>query len=246
MNLVVRFDGWVLEQIAREFAKHVPGAKVVEHPEPGTNVYFPYYLFREPTGCDIAVFTHREDPARGELAAAKAAKFDEVAERADWCIAMSKATAALLPPDKTTVIEPPPHPRFHQRLVLGVAGIEQPFGRKRTDWLNRLAQDTGAQVVMTNGGIPAEDMPEFYRRIHYLLVVSENEGGPMSVPEAIASGTPVIAPDVGWCWEYPVLRYSGYDELVKIVKRLMPPTDAWAKAGAELQRVRHDLLVRAA
>ncbi len=58
-------------------------------------------------------------------------------------------------------------------------------------------------------GVQASSLPEdnpksylfFYNLIDYLLVPSLWEGGPLAVPEALASGLPIIAADVGWVSE---------------------------------------------
>jgi hypothetical protein len=45
--------------------------------------------------------------------------------------------------------------------------------------------------------VPHEEMPEYYRSIDALVCVSENEGTPNPVLEAMACGVPVISTDVG-------------------------------------------------
>ena len=53
-------------------------------------------------------------------------------------------------------------------------------------------------------------------------------------------GVPVIAPNVGWCWEYPVIRYSNKRELFKIIKTLcsfVNVEEVWAKSSQELLKI---------
>lgn len=243
INFVVTLDGWVLEKLARNFAdgcralgeEVVVGDAVVPN---ATNVYFPYYLMKGKTQRDVALFTHREIE-RCEASRAKARDFDTVAEFCDVAWAMSDRTRQELVVrgrlDAIT-IEPPADPVFYQEnLVLGVCGIEQPFNRKRLDMVERLQAIPGVKVRFTGGQIPQERMPDWFSGISYLVVLSENEGGPMGVKEAIAMGKPVIAPDVGWCWDYPCIEYIGVDHLERIVRQLAPkPGPDWTSACQKL------------
>ena len=79
----------------------------------------------------------------------------------------------------------------------------------------------GIEIRFTGGTLQIEQLPDFYRSIDYLLVLSENEWGPLPVLEALAMGKPVIAPDVGWCWDYPVIRYAGIEAFSYILKGLV-------------------------
>lgn len=45
--------------------------------------------------------------------------------------------------------------------------------------------------------LPYRLFPEIYRTIDFLLMVSTFEGGPANLPEAVASGTPILATPVG-------------------------------------------------
>jgi hypothetical protein len=38
---------------------------------------------------------------------------------------------------------------------------------------------------------------------------------------------PIIAPDVGWCWEYPVVKYGSTPELIEILNKLSFKDDSW-------------------
>ena len=83
-----------------------------------------------------------------------------------------------------------------------------------------------------------ENRRDFYSKIDYLVVTSREEGGPMVVPEALAHGVPVIAPNVGWCWEFPsVIRYeAGAEGLLTILKAVtsVPTWPAWVQSHREL------------
>lgn len=238
INLVANIDGWILQRLATSFHEMIPDSKhsVIPDLNADANVYFPYYLMKEKTKRDIALFTHLEDETRGPGAKRKADCFREVAEQTDLCWAMSNATAKHLPPEKTFVLEPPPDKLFmRNKIRLGFCGIEQPFGRKRFDWIEAVSKIRGIEVVFTNGSLPFNLMPKFFRDIDYLVIAAENEGGPMPVKEAIASGTTVIAPDVGWAWEYPVLRYSSLPELIQLIERLRILPIEWDIAARTLE-----------
>jgi hypothetical protein len=221
--------------MARNFAEYVPYATVSHRPDPEScNVYFPYYLY-QPTARDICLFTHREDEKQDVNAAMKAGWFDKTAEAADHCWAMSEHTAKFLPPEKTTVIKPPPDPVFMgRRLVLGFSGIPQPFGRKNFEWIDELQKIPGVMCRWTMGKLEQKAMPDFYHGIDYLVIVSNNEGGPMPVVEALACGTPVIAPNVGWAWDYPVLHYEDFYDLTRIIEGMLFPLSQWTTAGQSL------------
>jgi len=186
----------------------------------GTNIYVPYYLLQHKSPRDIALFTHYDNVEH----------WDRAAELADVCWAMSANTAKHLPAEKTVVVPIPPDPQFHRKIVFGVSGRDYAgcgTNRKRTDWIDRLRKIPGIEIRFTNGELSWTDMPAWYRGIDYLLVLADNEGGPMGVVEAVASGTPVIAPNVGLAWDYPVIRYNDFDDLAGIIRRLSPRTDAW-------------------
>ena len=46
--------------------------------------------------------------------------------------------------------------------------------------------------------VPFEEMPDFYQKIDVLLLPSNSEGCSNTINEAMASGIPVITPEIGW------------------------------------------------
>jgi glycosyltransferase involved in cell wall biosynthesis len=83
-----------------------------------------------------------------------------------------------------------------------------------------------------------EDRAAFLDSIDYLVVTSTEEGGPMPVIEALARHVPVIAPRVGWCWEFPVIRYEvGNWASLRGVLRGLSRVPSW-----KTWRERHDAL----
>ena len=96
------------------------------------------------------------------------------------------------------------------------------------------------EFKITNGKIPFDELPDFYSKIDYLLILSKNEGGPIPVLEAISMGKPVIAPDVGWCWDHPVIKYNNIEELKNIIKTLSSYTNTdkpWSDSSNELMEI---------
>jgi len=215
--------GWVLRRISENLNRHLPDSYITNWNPDGKsdiNIYENYALFRKKTDkIDIGWFTHRETDGR----------FEDIAKRVDHCMAVSKKTALLLPSDKTTVIEPCIDSQFYkEKIVFGCVGKHQAYGRKRFHLISELDKlNDRIEIRFTEGKVPFKKLPEFYQEIDYLLVLSTNEGGPLPVAEAIAMGKPVIAPDVGWCWDFPVIRYNTVEELKDIINRLVIPEDCW-------------------
>lgn len=224
-------EDWILRRIARSFQKNIPGSTLSEIPSysADANVYVNAQLFAHHTACDIGFFTHREKDGN------EAGRFDKLASEMDGCIAMCDRTAALLPKEKTTVIQVGPDGCFRKdNLVLGVVGREYSSGRKRYDWIADLRAIPGVEVRFTNGKIPWRKMPSFYRNIDYLLVLSDNEGGPIPVLEALRMGVPVISSDVGFVPNFTTFRYDSKDELIDLVKKLIISPSIWKTASVQL------------
>lgn len=246
IGLVYDNDGWILERVAAGLEKDPifhEGFNAHDN-QTAVGIYLPYYLLagdpQPPRGKrTVALFTHREKGLT-EYAERKRQWWDRAAGIADLCWAMSEQSAETLPSSKTFVLEIPPAEEFalRRRLRLGVIGHDQPGNRKRTDLIDVIGDIPGVEVYFTNGRVPQRDMPDLYREMDYILVLGQAEGGPMCVKEAIEMGRPVIAPDVGWCWDYPVVRYSGDQELLGIIQKLAPssPESRWAEFRRELKR----------
>ena len=237
IGLIYHEDNWIIQRVGDAlctfpgFTRDLRDAKV--------RVYLPYYLQPEDKSprCELTVslFTHREKAPGSE---AKQAKFDEAAETADLCWAMSRKTAADLPADKTFVLPIPADGQFGRTFIdIGIVGHDQPFDRKGVDaTLTLLSTIPGVRLLYTNGRLPWDQVPGFYSKLDYVLVTGNVEGGPMCVPEAIAMGKPVIAPDVGWAWDWPVIRYGSRMELYNIVEKLAPSTNRWGEFASRLKR----------
>lgn len=235
---VVKHSGWIIGRIADAICCERTTVSRSPDPAADVNLYVHYRAMREPVPgtLNVAWFTHLEEEGK------KRREFFDVAERADWCLAMSEGTARHLPPEKTSVWAGAPDRDFVKPTIrLGVA--VKPGPRKGLEKLDAIRSIEGVEIVETGGAMPLADLPAFFRSIDYLLVTSDLEGGPYSVLEAIASGKPVIAPDVGFCWDWPVIRYDGTTEgLASIVRKLRFPLDPWAAASRELEAILRGVL----
>jgi len=230
---------WSLRMDAENLAREIPGAVVgiVPDPRADVNMFVNYALYQPVRTVTTAMFTHRE--RSGPLGA----RFDVVAMAVDWCFAMNRHTLALLPKGKSSIMWVWPDPRYHKgKLILGVCGRAYKSGRKRLGWVDDLQAIPGVEIRTTGGKIAAADMPAYYDDLDYLVVIADNEGGPKPVVEALARGCPVIAPDVGYSWDFPVLRYGTKDELLAIVRGLVIPRDGWKRTARHIMDVHRKLL----
>lgn len=230
---------WSLRMDAENLARETPGAVVGTSPDPLADVnMFVNYALHEPVNTiTTAMFTHKEREGHFKL------KFDLVKHRVDWCFAMNRHTLAMLPVEKSSIMMVWPDPRYYRnKLILGVCGRAYGSGRKRMGWVDDLRAIPGVEVRTTGGEVPAADMPAYYDGLDYLVVIADNEGGPKPVVEALARGCPVIAPDVGYCWNFPVLRYRTKEELLGIVRKLIVPSDSWKKTAAHVAEIHKRLL----
>lgn len=216
---------WILRPLCECLSRNIAGSTVSTEPDEHSdwNIFFNYALWTPTASKTAAWFTHKE--AEGQLRD----MFDRVAERVHLAVCPSWNTYTLLPAYKSIVLPTyPTHERFYKDLVLGICGRKYSSGRKRMHWADEIDELEYVKVLITGGKLSAEELPSFYDSIDYLLVTSNNEGGPQPVLEALARGVPVIAPDVGFCWEYPVLKYDGTKQgLLKLIRRLVIPRDGW-------------------
>lgn len=229
---------WVIRKLALSLSECLPMSTVSTRidPQAQVNIFMPYYYYFFMLGDNycptpsISFFTHMEDDTR--------AMFLECAERSSWCITMCDKTAALLPQGKTSVVRFYPDKQFYkEKITIGLVGKYCPSGRKNYELLQDLAID-GIEFKFTMGKLSYEDMPKFYKQIDYLLVTSTNEGGPMPVMEALAMGKPVITPDVGFAWDYPVIKYDGSrEDLIRVLQGLVIPKDGWQQAANQVMTI---------
>jgi len=244
LNIVTETENqcWSLRRDAENLATYTKGAVINTVPDPNAdiNMFINYALYEPVDTITTAMFTHQEfeDPLKS--------RFDSVAEKVDWCFAMCPNTLSYLPQWKSSIMWVWPSPQFYREepLVLGISGRGYKSGRKRMHWEDEIASIPGITVKTTGGKLRWEEMPSYYDSLDYLVVVSENEGGPKPVVEALARGVPVIAPDVGYSWEFPVIRYDGTKSgLLSLLSSLVIPKNGWEHTAKHVYKV-HERLLR--
>jgi glycosyltransferase involved in cell wall biosynthesis len=139
---------------------------------------------------------------------------------------------------------------------LGTKGSDRDRGRKGTDTLLEVIRRSAAQLpdlhvvlggpgweseleslrslgvsVSATGYIPKPDLPLLYSALDVYLMTSRVEGGPCTVFEAMACGTPVVATRVGAVPDLIVDGVNGYSAEVDDV-------DALVAAVVQLDRER--------
>ncbi len=208
--------GWVLETLAREIEKRLDYVTVsrVADPKAPIQYYLTYNAFKKRVSpIECAWFTHIEE--RDEQ---KVKKFFDVAHSVDFSICHAKRYADALGKNgvpNTHVVPPGVDSEFFTpRLKIGIAGRTYETGRKGEALLEAVKDLPGVEWHFSGEGwngrrdrLPQADMADFYRAMDYILVPSFYEGGPMCVPEALACGIPVIAPDIGWVSDFPHIEY---------------------------------------
>lgn len=254
INIIVK-RGWILERMAEELRAGLPGVTIncgrterAVDPAAGVNYYMPAKdaLKFEPPAPALAVGLFTHGPVLPEILALLSA-----------CTSMNRKVAGelrRLGMDDVTVIRPGTEaPR--RPPVFGVVGRPYNSGRKGERLVERaveagfrFAACTSREKIRATSGTKwpcpvthvTEQREDFYATIDYLVVPALEEGGPIPVLEALARHVPVIAPDVGWCWEFPVIRYErgSWDSLRAVLEGLSrPPTwSDWTEQHRSLFR----------
>lgn len=258
VHITTSDSGWILEKLAVEITKRLDYVTYSTDPDPSAEIqYYMTYGCRKTRASpiELALFTHREH----DLAAAE--RFDQAAQDVDVAISMSNTTDEILKNlgiSESICISPGVELDLFKPLVrIGVVGRTYHTGRKGEALVRAVMDMPGIEWHFTGEGWPGpaqnideERMPDFYRSMDYILVPAVNEGGPMSVLESLACGTPVIASDVGWVREYPHIAFEKGDAkslrtvLTSLVESKMSLANTIGKMTWDNWATQHDTLFR--
>ena len=231
---------WILRRAAEEIHERFPETTINEYPRAFT--YFINYALYKPTlGVLIGHFTHLEEsgPWR-EVFLRTIREFHYYTVTCEITREILIAQGAM----RNRIFKIPYgcDERLRKTPVFGVVGRTYPSGRKGEGLVRKMVE-RGYDVRAWGKGWPVqegnredewESLPAFYDTIDYLVVTSLNEGGPVPVIDAIAAGVPVIAPKVGFCWEFPVIEYhrGSWESLHKVIEKLSNPP-SWQQWSAQ-------------
>lgn len=258
VNIVVADRGWILERLARAISERFDYVTVSDNAI--KNCHLQYYLnysswTRRVSPVEVAYFTHVESDDGAQR------KFFEVAKQVDYCVCHSEIYEKQLRDrgiDNVVTISPGIDLDLFKPIVkIGVVGRTYATGRKGEALVEAMLDIDGLEWHFTGHGwprpardVPPEAMPAFYNEMDYILVPSLYEGGPMAVAEAVACGTPVIAPPIGWVGAFPHREYKTGDpaDLRRVLEEVVaerytdrPPLAlrswaGWAEAHDQLFR----------
>lgn len=212
--------GWILERMTQALAQRLPYVTTSNRTDPRAAIQY-YLNYTEHLGrvspIELASFTHVD-----ELMPDMKARYFQVAREVDVAVCMAERYAAELRAlglREVHVIRPGVDlARFSPRVKIGVVGRTYACGRKGEALVAEVLDTPGIEWHFTGSGWPLAsralteaEMPAFYREMDYILVPSLYEGGPMCVIEALACGTRVIAPPVGWVTDFPHIEFRTGD-----------------------------------
>lgn len=211
---------WILARITQALVERLDYVTTSRAPDPTAPIqYYLNYNERDErvSPLEFGFFTHvdEDDPFYKK-------RFFDVAAEIDIAISMSERYSAVLREAGVAnvhLVTPGVDlALFVPRVKIGVVGRTYPDGRKGEALVREVLDAPGVEWHFTGSGWPLPSrrladaaMPAFYREMDYILVPSKYEAGPMCVLEALACGTPVIAPPIGWVNEYPHIPYRTGD-----------------------------------
>lgn len=240
INIICHQDGWILNKMGCILNEALSNSNLIypneyiKFEQQGLidqkntiNYYMNYSLYRRRSNAlDAAWFTHIEVDQRNERIKNL---FIETASIVDLAIFQAPMYMELCQKitKSSCVIIPGVDDIYSCRLRLGISGRNYDYTtRKNPELLAFLMQIPWLKIEFTGGEMSDLDLPEFYQRQDFVLVLSKVEGGPMSVLEALAMGKEVIFPrGVGFGELFNEgLHYFELDNpesLIYLLKRLM-------------------------
>ncbi|WP_270938250.1 glycosyltransferase, partial [Falsiroseomonas oryzae] len=258
VNIVTSDRGWVLERLAREIATRLPYVTFGEGPDRTAAIqYYMTYSCRRRrlSPVEVAYFAHLEPEGDARD------RFFAVAREVQHCVCHARLYEAVLREAGIAAVTTIPPgvdlETFRPKLRIGVVGRTYHTGRKGEHLVEQVMDIPEIEWFFTGEGWPGpalrlrpEELPDFYRGLDYVLVPALYEGGPMCVVEALACGTAVIAPPVGWVPDFPHVEFQAGDaadlrrvllELVEKKRALRASVldrgwDAWAEGHDRLFR----------
>ena len=231
-NLVIHDRNWVMEKIATHVQKYLPNSKLSEKTDldADINFYFNWHGMKQKTNFDVCFFTHIEKGAENY--------WNMVGRNCDVAVTMCQKYFVTVPQDKAVLFKIPPFENFlpQKPIKILICGRAYNSGRKNFEAARALKGMPNVELTFTEGKLSESSLKKAYEDTDYVLVTSKIEGGPMCVVEALAMNKPVIAPDVGWCWEFPVIRYQNEEHLKNIIENISFPNTIWKDTVSKLNR----------
>lgn len=235
VNIISGNKNWILGRMAEELTRLLGCTRNSTGPSARVDYCIPYSNSRHSRApVKVGLFTHIE------AAGPKREQFISALNKFDHTIALSKQTGDVMrgfgrAPSRVIHLGTD----MGKPITFGVCGKVYDSGRKNEHFVREMVAQ-GLDVLACGKGWPCERILDyvareaFYANIDYLVVTSAIEGGPVPVLEAMAMGVPIIAPDVGWCWDYPVIRYerNSLESLLNVLFALAKPR-SWAECAAE-------------
>lgn len=227
VKIILIDKGWILEKFANELADRIDYISIGKRPSSNCiNYYINHGCFRQKSsGTDIAFFTHMEE----KIPRLKN-RFFEVAAKADHCISMSKKYQEIIRESGVNNVTYIPLgvdlEKYKPKLIIGYIGrLYNYTDRKGEILLKKIKMLDYVDFRTTEGKLPEQKMPDFYRNLDYVLIPSSVEGGPMPLLEGLACGKSIIAPkDVGMVSQFKngIIHYkkSNFSSLKIILERL--------------------------
>lgn len=210
-------QGWIYSEFIKQFKKYSKHNILVnEMDEMKFDLchFIPYYNYFKINKPCTAWFSHmeRKDPLKS--------KFISVARSVDIPISHSKKYADILKNEyginNVKQIIPGVDLEFFKlrstkrppgdKLVVGFVGrAYKSSARKNSKLLKQISELPFVDFRITGGKMKYEDIPKFYADLDIVSSPATIEGGPMSIPQSLACGTPIMCfLDVGVTQEFNV------------------------------------------